>query len=128
TPSALPHRGARRVHGERLWLLVSVLQGFGGPRDLHSFPTRRSSDLDAAGLGSAGLAAGLAFTGSDSGLQPRARIRTFASGVATRSEEHTSELQSRENLVCRLLLVKKQYNSRGAPRERLRARHEVHRV
>src|SRR6266511_6035427 len=24
-----------------------------------------------------------------------------------RSEEHTSELQSRENLVCRLLLVKK---------------------
>src|SRR5690606_41475273 len=28
-------------------------------------------------------------------------------GVATRSEEHTSELQSRENLVCRLLLEKK---------------------
>src|SRR5690606_42144180 len=26
---------------------------------------------------------------------------------ATRSEEHTSELQSRENLVCRLLLDKK---------------------
>src|SRR5690606_41937967 len=32
-----------------------------------------------------------------------------ASPIAgTRSEEHTSELQSRENLVCRLLLVKKQ--------------------
>src|SRR5690606_40745987 len=28
---------------------------------------------------------------------------------AHRSEEHTSELQSRENLVCRLLLEKKQY-------------------
>src|SRR5690606_6820445 len=27
--------------------------------------------------------------------------------VSTRSEEHTSELQSRENLVCRLLLEKK---------------------
>src|SRR5690606_39378896 len=26
-----------------------------------------------------------------------------------RSEEHTSELQSRENLVCRLLLEKKNY-------------------
>src|SRR5690606_41131100 len=26
-----------------------------------------------------------------------------------RSEEHTSELQSRENLVCRLLLAKKSY-------------------
>src|SRR5690606_40257510 len=28
--------------------------------------------------------------------------------LADRSEEHTSELQSRENLVCRLLLEKKQ--------------------
>src|SRR5690606_40919841 len=28
---------------------------------------------------------------------------------ADRSEEHTSELQSRENLVCRLLLEKKKY-------------------
>src|SRR5690606_41050964 len=27
--------------------------------------------------------------------------------IAARSEEHTSELQSRENLVCRLLLEKK---------------------
>src|SRR5690606_40704324 len=27
--------------------------------------------------------------------------------IASRSEEHTSELQSRENLVCRLLLEKK---------------------
>src|SRR5436309_8786096 len=30
-----------------------------------------------------------------------------SAGIATRSEEHTSELQSRENLVCRLLLEKK---------------------
>src|SRR5690606_41470921 len=29
--------------------------------------------------------------------------------AAARSEEHTSELQSRENLVCRLLLEKKKY-------------------
>src|SRR5690606_39519188 len=28
----------------------------------------------------------------------------FRNSVRTRSEEHTSELQSRENLVCRLLL------------------------
>src|SRR2546430_10478257 len=28
-------------------------------------------------------------------------------GVSTRSEEHTSELQSQSNLVCRLLLEKK---------------------
>src|SRR2546430_8216799 len=30
-----------------------------------------------------------------------------AAGTATRSEEHTSELQSQSNLVCRLLLEKK---------------------
>src|SRR5690606_40288649 len=31
-------------------------------------------------------------------------------GTGVRSEEHTSELQSRENLVCRLLLEKKNTN------------------
>src|SRR5690606_41295318 len=43
----------------------------------------------------------------DSALsRPRTRpYRKLASTV--RSEEHTSELQSRENLVCRLLLEKK---------------------
>src|SRR5688572_32002729 len=30
---------------------------------------------------------------------------------ASRSEEHTSELQSQSNLVCRLLLEKKNHNS-----------------
>src|SRR5690606_41520518 len=33
--------------------------------------------------------------------------RDHDAGVIRRSEEHTSELQSRENLVCRLLLEKK---------------------
>src|SRR5690606_41966272 len=32
---------------------------------------------------------------------------SFTADGKTRSEEHTSELQSRENLVCRLLLEKK---------------------
>src|SRR3712207_7993616 len=37
--------------------------------------------------------------------------------VQERSEEHTSELQSRQYLVCRLLLEKKTYNlHRGHPR------------
>src|SRR3712207_7204835 len=44
---------------------------------------------------------------------PRARSRTAPVGIADRarasprSEEHTSELQSRQYLVCRLLLEKK---------------------
>src|SRR5207302_6173361 len=43
---------------------------------------------------------------------PRPRRRTEARGHRAdhRSEEHTSELQSRENLVCRLLLEKKKNN------------------
>src|SRR5690606_40956424 len=34
----------------------------------------------------------------------------FGSSSLARSEEHTSELQSRENLVCRLLLDKNKQN------------------
>src|SRR5690625_6233347 len=33
----------------------------------------------------------------------------FGQGLIMRSEEHTSELQSRGHLVCRLLLVQKKY-------------------
>src|SRR5690606_42010981 len=40
----------------------------------------------------------------------RGPARHARSGLAGRSEEHTSELQSRENLVCRLLLEKKKNN------------------
>src|SRR5690606_41900016 len=36
-------------------------------------------------------------------------------GHVVRSEEHTSELQSRENLVCRLLLEKKKRPRHSAP-------------
>src|SRR5439155_19747075 len=87
------------------------------PRDLHSFPTRRSSDL--VGLGErrtqvalrVGLPSGRigrrwrrevddVQTAARSAVR-RARVRRV------RSEEHTSELQSRGHLVCRLLLEKK---------------------
>src|SRR5690606_41993379 len=44
----------------------------------------------------------------------RAAIRT----VFNRSEEHTSELQSRENLVCRLLLEKKKKQNTTTKRSR----------
>src|SRR5690606_39658172 len=37
------------------------------------------------------------------------RTPKYAFRVAWRSEEHTSELQSRANLVCRLLLEKQKY-------------------
>src|SRR5688572_32580290 len=37
-------------------------------------------------------------------------------GLAMRSEEHTSELQSQSNLVCRLLLEKKKARGRHTTR------------
>src|SRR5206468_5652863 len=41
------------------------------------------------------------------------RARADAFGGAARSEEHTSELQSRSDLVCRLLLEKKKKKQRN---------------
>src|SRR3712207_8930148 len=38
-------------------------------------------------------------------------LRNANATPAQRSEEHTSELQSRQYLVCRLLLEKKQYST-----------------
>src|SRR5258706_2394143 len=40
-----------------------------------------------------------------------------------RSEEHTSELQSLTNLVCRLLLEKKRFTTRWSAREYCRSRY-----
>src|SRR5947207_14196078 len=71
---------------------------------IYTFPTRRSSDLTGCiGIDDLWLeeAFGDDFIGAI-GLQ--------AAIVATaRSEEHTSELQSHSDLVCRLLLEKKKH-------------------
>src|SRR5205085_10453967 len=94
---------------------------------LHSFPTRRSSDLKGfpsfttaahelvvprsipmiGPVGFEGFEFGsssISSTGCRAwgGGAPRASV-----GRGSRSEEHTSELQSQSNLVCRLLLEKK---------------------
>src|SRR5438046_7378935 len=42
----------------------------------------------------------------------------FAVSIASRSEEHTSELQSLTNLVCRLLLEKKKKKKRNTKTKR----------
>src|SRR5207302_10994877 len=44
---------------------------------------------------------------------PTARVAAWGRPSSARSEEHTSELQSRENLVCRLLLEKKKKNKKA---------------
>src|SRR3712207_8673382 len=53
-----------------------------------------------------------------SGLVPRQVISLLGLGGPSfpmRSEEHTSELQSRQYLVCRLLLEKKKQNVNSLP-------------
>src|SRR5437016_8956555 len=78
-------------------------------RHLHSFPTRRSSDL----LLDAGLLKVWVRQLAEENIYSLTREglnALDASGIAVpreRSEEHTSELQSLTNLVCRLLLEKK---------------------
>src|SRR3712207_7897986 len=64
-----------------------------------------------------GLAAGARGPGLDRRLHHRRRVQLLprrgeqAAEVRSRSEEHTSELQSRQYLVCRLLLEKKNNTS-----------------
>src|SRR5690606_39315650 len=53
---------------------------------------------------------GSVLTGLDAlqaATDPASLARGFKRRLGDRSEEHTSELQSRENLVCRLLLDRK---------------------
>src|SRR5690606_39883610 len=89
-------------------------------RDLLSFPTRRSSDLrsvaTADGGGSSPHSAStrasivttvLRLASSSASAARWFRLPSGRASPSSRSEEHTSELQSRENLVCRLLLEKK---------------------
>src|SRR5436190_5486739 len=79
---------------------------YGDHRDLHSFPTRRSSDLNCP---------------AHAGLFYAARIILYPSPLCRvsrpteRSEEHTSELQSHSELVCRLLLEKKNHPYSSPP-------------
>src|SRR5206468_8768765 len=98
------------------------------PHHLHSFPTRRSSDLllessttlpgQHSCLLVGGHATPAAWCPDASGARRRplghsgcigrrsAAVSDSTTGGSThaRSEEHTSELQSRSDLVCRLLL------------------------
>src|SRR5437016_10864004 len=97
-------------------------------RCLHSFPTRRSSDLAAHGgtcrrnavrrlrlqlwrrrqdgQRAVSLLAGIAEARTWRTPKPRwnERADPRRDAISSRSEEHTSELQSLTNLVCRLLL------------------------
>src|SRR5206468_12715901 len=110
-----------------LSLLLIFLHGTAPHRDLHSFPTRRSSDLRKASAHSA-TDEEIRMTSAEPFEAPVVEslsVRVVVDSVfdqfmpkathpmvAIRSEEHTSELQSRSDLVCRLLLEKKKKNNK----------------
>src|SRR5699024_11267796 len=96
--------------------------------DPHSFPTRRSSDLFCLDVvtvcrwekkfqkeGAQGLMKKQAIKGikKRQKKQEQAELQQENKRLSeeNRSEEHTSELQSRFDLVCRLLLEKKKRRS-----------------
>src|SRR5699024_11587777 len=105
-------------HHLRLTPSVTCLYPHHGlDRYLHSSPTRRSSDLERLGTINTWL-----FINGHVGDDTLVQAITTATEAKTRalhdldirdpisntrSEEHTSELQSRFDLVCRLLLEKK---------------------
>src|SRR3989442_5315959 len=105
-PSAVPGAPPRLLLRSRFGRHVVVSLG----EALHTRGHSRASDLS----GYAAVSSGDARVQS---LPPECRTRPPVAGAATndapkrqvgeRSEEHTSELQSRPHLVCRLLLEKK---------------------
>src|SRR5690606_41692772 len=95
--------------------------GYRALGDPHSFPTRRSSDL-ATVIGEVTDGDRLVVTWNGEtvvDVPPRTVAHegpVYERPVRRpdyRSEEHTSELQSRENLVCRPLLEKKKTAEEG---------------
>src|SRR5437763_3384434 len=102
-----------------LFFFSFLLQSSGPHPDLPSFPTRRSSDLGTTPPFAISPRRAVVWSPSmvqDKRFCPAARLTLGSddlspiSSVGTidsRSEEHTSELQSPMYLVCRLLLEKK---------------------
>src|SRR5205814_8216568 len=95
------------------------LHGPPHPPALHSFPTRRSSDLFSGPPGTSLAVMRSYGEGISRELLATPGVQTVEQqigrseggedpwGSEKRSEEHTSELQSLRHLVCRLLLEKK---------------------
>src|SRR5688572_32506973 len=97
-------------------------------RDLHSFPTRRSSDLRTEAVSTVVVPEVVRVVPAATFKEPASMVplrlvaatevsvelpeeviapvalRLLPASAVSRSEEHTSELQSQSNLVCRLLL------------------------
>src|SRR5205085_12704281 len=104
-------------------VVILIFYSYGDHLDLHSFPTRRSSDLHFGGEGRHALRGDAMIAGEDEhfDMVEPGHVAALPAGQPggdgfqsaeaalkpSRSEEHTSELQSQSKLVCRLLPEKK---------------------
>src|SRR5262249_62053375 len=79
--------------------------GAAGRLEIHHFDAYARPDQGSEDLGP--RKAQLSARSEEDDLQVQAGQRGEMRGLERRSEEHTSELQSLTNLVCRLLLQKK---------------------
>src|SRR5437870_7057300 len=99
--------GFSATPGSRLFWIIRNAASCGHARQCSSVPRGARTVRVAMLMTSILLLGHLAASGSV-GLAEESRIERVAHRVALdRSEEHTSELQSRGHLVCRLLLEKK---------------------
>src|SRR5690349_23296036 len=101
--------------------MLSLLYNAQAPTEIYTLSLHdRSSDLTRAATSRRWATA--ASSCASSSVSPTRSARRRARSPSTtrcserapgrRSEEHTSELQSRRDLVCRLLLEKKNHNNK----------------
>src|SRR3712207_6944740 len=98
----------RRPPRSTLFPYTTLFRSVGWQRS----PSRRSRGPDCLACRRSVSRAGPLRPGPLSCASPRAeRVPALPAPGKARSEEHTSELQSRQYLVCRLLLEKKKQNT-----------------
>src|SRR3712207_8191982 len=95
----------RRPPRSTLFPYTTLFRSLVDRERVHFLPTLEVETVSTVGAGDSFLA-GMIY-GLASGQAPLEAFRLAVASGAARSEEQTSELQSRQYLVCRLLLEQK---------------------
>src|SRR5712691_5130723 len=108
-------RGEHDLRQRRHGVVPAAASSSGRSRCLWQGAGERAAEAGAVCSGRASLRSN-SWAGSDTALRAEnwrviAEAREARDARQARSEEHTSELQSQSNLVCRLLLEKKKKNT-----------------
>src|SRR3712207_8121031 len=98
----------RRPPRSTLFPYTTLFRSWAGGRMPDEWP-RNTDDFPYSRMRTSNVET-LLVSGSPDGTTPPSVTRDLVRHFPNRSEEHTSELQSRQYLVCRLLLEKKKNN------------------